>query len=624
MLFVFQPGAVLAAEPALSAKAVAQSYDQIVAERLQEGLQYIQNDPWPSPKTNVAQSSRMALLLLNKNEKVKEAGQLILNECGSPLTEYVGKTVPRLRSEALFRIYLQAKTHRLLSKEARTAIEDYAWNLLTKHNRGITRVDADKSFWEFGSSENHYLNDRRRYTQALQVLRMADRYGPDALLEGQTIDSHHQTWVAFWIRYFRDRAGEGVDLEVAHHSSYGLCTVGVYYDLHDLTDSAELRELAAKFLTLYWAEVASEFEPRTGQRAWAATRYPNYDGHSPYWAQALLYCYGWHDGGYENQFLGNVPFLVSSYRPPEILRAIARDTNRGAYLSTSRRAGLIRGEEEKGEIIFDHNGDSHFRRDVYYTPEYTLSTMTLDPSRHYDQVITLAQTMGVTFASDVHARITVMGTGYYPRRAINGITGAGVSIIARDPNATPGRDRFKSDGTRVFIRKGELWDNRVEDASGWFFTHAGDAYVAVRIADQGYHVTTKTYTWPNRQLKEVEERNGHFLELNDMWAPVLIQMGRAADYASFEAFQASANDNEFSFENGKLRYVSEASDTYEYWAKGAERPRINGADVNLNPHKTYDSPYLSMVHGEDEAVITFPGHEDLVLEFSRNMSSPQR
>ena len=39
--------------------------------------------------------------------------------------------------------------------------------------------------------------------------------------------------------------------------------------------------------------------------------------------------------------------------------------------------------------------------------------------------------MGVTFASDQHQRIVVLGTGYYARRAINGITGPGVSIIAR-------------------------------------------------------------------------------------------------------------------------------------------------------------------------------------------------
>ena len=40
--------------------------------------------------------------------------------------------------------------------------------------------------------------------------------------------------------------------------------------------------------------------------------------------------------------------------------------------------------------------------------------------------------------------------------------------------------------------------------------------------------------------------------------------------------------------------------------------------LNLNPSKSYDSPYLSMMHGEDKAVISYPGHEDLVLDFSSN------
>jgi hypothetical protein len=48
------------------------------------------------------------------------------------------------------------------------------------------------------------------------------------------------------IRYFRNRADEGTDIEVAHPSSYGHCTVGVYCDLHDLADNAAVRDLAGK------------------------------------------------------------------------------------------------------------------------------------------------------------------------------------------------------------------------------------------------------------------------------------------------------------------------------------------------------------------------------------------
>lgn len=594
-----------------------QAYEQLVQKRLREGLDAIARSPIMSSKKATGQDIWKALLLFNENKNVAEAEQYIQNFCGEPLTTYVGKPVPQNRNEALFRIYLTEKTRRLLSPKTKAMIEDYAWELLTKYNRGITRVDADKPFWDFNSSENHYVNDRRRYTQALQIVRMSDRYGPDAKLEGASIASHYQAWTAFWIRYFQTRAGQGVDMEIAHPSSYGICTVGVYYDLYDLTDSPRLRDLAGKFLTLYWAEVAAEFEPRTGLRALAATRNPFYDGTRTYWARDLLYGYGWHERGGQGASLELLPFLLSSYRPPEMLRAIARNPNRGVYQTTARRAVMIESEEKEkaGVIVFDKNGDGHFRRDVFFTPDYTLSTMTLDPSRKYCGVGDLAQTMGATFAADVNLRIVVTGTGYYAKRAINGITGAGVSIIARDPNAQFGRGRFMSEGTRVFIRNGPLWENRVEDSSGWFFTRCGDAYAAIRVAGPGYNVTNRTYIWPGRKLQEVEEKNGRHLELKDMWAPVVIQMGRAADYPSFEAFQAAVKARKFEYENGKLTYGSEAKDRYEYWAKGAQLPKINGATVNLNPPKTYDSPYLSMEHGANKAVIKYPGYSDVVLEF---------
>lgn len=157
---------------------------------------------------------------------------------------------------------------------------------LCEINWGITRADADKRFFpEFDSSENHDLNDRRRYSLSLQIVRLADRYGPMAKLGDETIDSHGRAWDAFWIRYFRDRANEGTDIEVAHPSSY---------------------------------------------------------------------------------------------------------------------------------------------------------------------------------------------------------------------------NRFKSEGTRVFISNGALWDNHVEDPAGWFFTRAGDAYVAIRPAGGGYTITNKTYIWPDRKLQEAE------------------------------------------------------------------------------------------------------------------------
>lgn len=204
-------------------------------------------------------------------------------------------------------------------------------------------------------------------------------------------------------------------------------------------------------------------------------------------------------------------FLTSSYRPPAIVTAVARDRNRGCYLTTSRRPGMIsgdgiavtttayRGDVQDPRIIMDKNGDSHLRRDVYYTPDYALGTLATDPQRGYISDVILTPMMGATFATGLRDRVVVMGTGYYPLRATSGITGKGVSVIARDPNAQVGRDRFKSDGTRVFVSNGNLWTNRVEDVSGWFFTRSGEAYEPSVLQSVATMSRTRPTSGPTRR-----------------------------------------------------------------------------------------------------------------------------
>jgi len=77
----------------------------------------------------------------------------------------------------------------------------------------------------------------------------------------------------------------------------------------------------------------------------------------------------------------------------------------------------------------------------------------------------------------------------------------------------------------------------------------------------------------------------------------------------------SVKGNPFTCADGKTTYTSEAGDTYEYRSKSKTVPRINGHAVDLNPPRTYDSPYLTMQHGSDVATIRHPKHKDLVLNF---------
>ncbi|MFC1601896.1 GDSL-type esterase/lipase family protein, partial [Candidatus Sumerlaeota bacterium] len=176
-------------------------------------------------------------------------------------------------------------------------------------------------------------------------------------------------------------------------------------------------------------------------------------------------------------------------------------------------------------------------------------------------------------------------------------------IVARDPNA----NAKKSNSTRIFISDGALWDNREENDGGWFFTRAGEGYVAFRIAGgKGYTAVPSPY------------ENGYYLEFNDIWAPIVIQMAQAKDYNNdFIQFKAAVKGTAVTYDKGKLNYTALSGDTYEYWSRSKTLPRRNGKTIDLNPEMVYDFPYLKMKHGEDQATISYPGYPDLVVPANR-------
>ena len=536
------------------------------------------------------------------------------------------------------RIYLTPQCYARLTKEVRQAIEERAWNWaylrsrVSSHAEGTQlssgsrlpgrgwwrTINAAMPAWETPTSENHNAGWVSSNLLAATVLRKAAApYGPQAKLgDGHTVEEHYQAWVAYWKEYFRQRAREGINCEIAHPSSYGMATLRAYYDVTELGESPKLKKIGTDFLNLYWAHVACEFEPRTGIRAaWASTRCYKHTWHETgaiYWARPLLYAYNWH----HNDCLSNlqvVPFLASNYRPPGIVSAIASNDNRQPYLATARRFGLAGNIDGVRHVLFEDGNkrNSYIRRSIWYTPDYTISTLSFDPARTYFEPVRQSRVMGVTFSSDVNDRVMVYGFGGKHANdstakarqvcscTTNGVGGVGCMIVARDPGADV------KDGIRIFISQGDLWNNRTESQDGWLFTRAGNAFCGIRIAAGAYTVKPSPF------------KAGYYLALKDIWSPVLIQMGRADDFkGGFEEFKKAAKALPHSYDDGKLSYTSLAGDKYEYWSNSTNLPKINGTEVNLNPANTYDYPYLKMRHGSDVATISYPGYNDLVLNFA--------
>jgi methionine-rich copper-binding protein CopC len=496
----------------------------------------------------------------------------------------------------IWRIYHDPAMNARLTPQARTDIQDMMWRFIrTRSNTSNAQGDA----WIYHGSENHDAMQKGSYLLCAEALKDAPGYGPGRVLaDGQTLAQHATAWSGYFQRYFIGRAGEGINAEIAS-PIYAKYSVGVYYNLMDFAESPVLRTLAQRFITLYWADTASDWT-LSGVRGGGEARCYK-DNYlrlgNQYSFQSLLYGYGWHAASSTVRTYALIP-AASSYRVPAIITACAAAPARPNYLYTSRRFGREGGSVGGGNLIAFDSGNSNLRRDTWVTPDYTMGTITFDMNRQYVQILDQNRAMGVMFASGSNNRVMVFGRGTtFDNKSyadLSGVTRANCMVVQRDPNANS-----TGNGTLVFVPQ-SLWNARVE-ASSWIFLQSGNAYCALRPASGTYAAETAA--------------SGVDLSLSNIWAPVIIQMGQAANYADFAAFQASVIANALTFVSNTLNYTSEAGDTFTFYANSKTTPRVNGTTVNLNPAKTYDSPYLSMVHGTDLATVSYPGYDNLLLNF---------
>jgi len=566
--------------------------------RLEWSLQQNISNPWPAT-TGAAGMASYALAAMRLGVEVETANNFI-NQFHSqfpvPDSDNIG-FASYFWLHLIWRIYHDPAMNARLTPQSRANIEDMMWRWIRTRSR---LSDAQGTVWVYHGSENHDAMQKGGYLLCAEALKDAPGYGPNLVLaDGRTLAEHAAGWSDYFQRYFVARAREGINAEIAS-PIYAKYTVGVYYNLMDFAESPALRVLAERFMTLYWADTASDWT-LSGVRGGGETRcykdnYLRLGGQ--YSFRSLLACYRWWDtnAGVVRTY-GLIP-AASSYRIPAIVTACAADPARPNFLYTSRRWGRTSGSSGENNFVTFDNGNSFLRRDTWVTPDYTMGTLTFDMNRDYLQIIDQNRAMGVMFASGANDRVMVFGKGNSNNNKsyadLSGVTRENCMIVQRDQNVNS-----SGSGTLVFVPI-HLWNARIE-TGGWLFLRAGNAYCALRPAGGTYTAATAAH--------------GVDLEMSNIWAPVIIQMGQAANYADFAAFQASVIDNPLTFSSNVLNYTSEAGDTFTFYANSKTTPRVNGTTVNLNPAKTYNSPYLSMVHGTDVATVSYPGYEDLSLSF---------
>lgn len=577
----------------LSNTVVGQNDDRM-NQMVQENISNI----WPDTMSNSAGIPSYALACFYNNTNIPIANGLINrfytefpvpDETGIGFGSYFWLHL-------VWRIYGDPVMNSRLTRESRDNIEDMMWRFV---NHRSELEDAQGSVWRIHGSENHDAMQKGSYLLCVEALKKAGApYGPDrTLADGHTVKEHADAWSAYFRKYFVTRAKEGINIEIAS-PTYSKYSLGVYYNIMDFAESKELQEIAKNFIDLYWADVVNDWT-LSGVRGGAETRCYKNRLQTGAQLSSLTWAYGWHEKVGTSRTYELIP-TVSSYRVPEILTAIATDKNRPNYLYSSRRFGLDGGTGAgRGTYTISfENENSSLRRDTYVTPDYTMGTLTFDMKKDYCKLLDQNRVMGVYFYSAKNDRIVVYGEGASNKKSyadINGICRENCMLVQRDKNA-----ESSGENTLIFISK-IIWDNHV-DSEGWFFSKTGNAFIAIHPGKFGY--------------TDAISGSGRIMKLNNAWLPALIQLAQASNYDSFEAFQKDVLDNRYKSKRKTVRYTSNAGDTFTVYPNSKKTPLVNGEAVELNPAKVYDSPYLSMTHGEDTVTVSYPGYPDLLIPFA--------
>ena len=443
-------------------------------------------------------------------------------------------------------------------------------------------VRADAEFeksqtWHVHESENHHVQGFSTCWQFARFLAREPAWRERTFDDGGTPEQHRVAWTEYAKEYCRERVRKGLFVEMAN-KGYNVMTLKGLYNFHDFAADPELRRLSAAVLDLYWATWAEE--QLSGVRGGASSRV--YQG--PMSQQrsgdgigrfADLYLgRGQHIAPKDTQYV----VLTSSYRWPDVVMDMALDTpGRGVYEIRQRRMGLAQpGHHGNPDYRFVlGEGAGGILRYTYCSPEFVLGTAMIPslPFEKWALIHSQNRWHGAIFAGHPDARIYPQcyagkGNTYNQQWSVQS---KGALIAQKLPTAKGAREM------RVWFSRQGLTE-RIE-REGWVFVVAGDAYAAVRA------VRGKT-TWV------AAEPHGDWLSCADHWTPVIIELGRKANYPTYPTFQEAILANPLQVAETVLTYQTLAGTRLTLHADHSKVPEINGVPVDYAPAKVFDSPFI--------------------------------
>lgn len=614
--------AVLISVSAVQAKLLTEQSQLVLDQtekRQKDTLESLLRDPFP-PKSAKGgpglwhyENFALAAYGLNKRTAEADAGLLVLQRDLFP------EANAHFEAGAIhWHAYLQQRIYWFYSSRSKIfpgrmslAAENAILEMLWDWASPVCRkefTDLDKVWWTWGS-ENHHLMAWVSFWGAAQIFKGHPDYKNRSYDDGTKPAEMAAAFDAYFKHFARERASKGLLVEIAS-PTYAKYSLNTLYNLYDFAEDVVLKDRMRMLLDLYWADWA--IEQIDGVRG--GSRHRSYAGRASNeqsgGAEAAWYHFG--IGDEASKHPGTICAATTSWRPSPIVTALALEVeNRKEYSIASRRPGLSAGSKpmnfmrDRGNPLYQHKGVNRLAieggsllRSSWVTPDFIVGMSQVEslPREAWWAASAQNRWNGIIFAGHPTARIFTQR--HMPKRGSVyneewGVQKKGVMILQR---------------LRASNASGQLiwFDNalKVFERDDWVFVDAPQAYAAVRIA-KGGGVWCKDSVTQRRDGKG-RDGLGKWLQLNNAFSPIIFEVARKQDFASFAAFRAAILSNEFSWIGKKVTYHSDFYDTTLTLPVTADGPPlVDGEPVNTSPSFVYESPYLQGEFGSGVVTLRY-------------------
>ncbi|MEM7680996.1 MAG: dockerin type I domain-containing protein [Planctomycetota bacterium] len=465
------------------------------------------------------------------------------------------------------------------------------------------------------SSGNHDMHAATVHFMTAQIVKDDPAYNNHSFPGGYTPEQRYGQWNTKLLEYFQDRAGKGQSVEVGS-PVYQPTYMRPLLHVAEYAEDDRLKEISREYIDLHYADLAQE--TIEGIRGGAKSRSIKNRSLTADTERSRQYIYSFI--GTPDTGLADLPTgpqlqrmmgaaMTTDYRVPQAIADMMLDDEaRGSYTYvTNRMAEGVR-TVENGEIVnIPSATQSSMLRTTRVTPDYTLGWFTLDETKDYMAISSQSQSMGVITDASLDSRLVVNLTGGKVTDELQAV-GFGDAVLIRKQVS-----KHVGEKPRVYVAPDFNYNFELD---GWVFgTDDSGAYFAVQ-GRLPAGATTFTTADASSDLGA-----GDYLVFDDEDTVVVLQMGRAGDYASFADFQADVRSNTLTYDanDGSLTYDAGTPITM---FNDTRVPHVGGQVVDLTPDKTWDSPYLNGDYGANVVTFTDLQGNSFDLDFNYNPVAP--